>query len=116
MSDEQIEAYLNDVPEPQRSTLQTLRAAMVALVPEAEPGLAYGVPAYRVHGKLVGGFGAAQSHCSYYPMSGTILPLLAADLAGYTWSKGALRFGIDTPLPQELLEQLIVMRLDQIES
>ena len=115
MPDEQIDGYLIDLPEPQRSTLRVLRAMIVDIVPEAEPGLGYGVPAYRVHSKLAAGFGAAKTHCSYYPMSASVLPLMAGALSGFTWTKGSLRFGSAEPLPRELVEQLVAMRLDQIE-
>ena len=47
MSDQDVDDYLAAVPEPQRSTLESLRATLAALLPEAEQGIAYGVPASR---------------------------------------------------------------------
>jgi uncharacterized protein YdhG (YjbR/CyaY superfamily) len=85
---EQIDAYLHGLEEPKRSTLQALRRAIIAIVPDAEQGISYGMPAFRTHGKTVAGF-AFKNHLSYLPHSGTVLEQLADDLAGYTMTKGA---------------------------
>ena len=51
-----MDDYLAAVPEPQRSTLERMRAILAALLPEAEQGIAYGVPCFKVGGKGVAGF------------------------------------------------------------
>ena len=56
MSNQDVDDYLAAVPEPQKSTLEQLRATLVALLPEAEQGIAYGVPCFKVGGKGVAGF------------------------------------------------------------
>ncbi len=50
------------------------------------------MPAFRVGGTLVAGLSASANHLSYLPHSGTVLTTMEADLVGYRWSKGALRF------------------------
>jgi hypothetical protein len=50
---------------------------------------------------------------SYLPHSGSVFPELAEELAGYEKSSGALRFAVDQPLPPELVEKLIAVRLRQ---
>jgi uncharacterized protein YdhG (YjbR/CyaY superfamily) len=114
MSADEIDAYLAAVPEPQRTTLSTMRATLQAILPEADEGLAYGVPAYRVGGVAVAGFASATRHCSYFPMSGTVLAGLADQLAGYSTSKGALRFAVDDPLPPQMVRLLVDARLAEI--
>jgi hypothetical protein len=37
--------------EPKRRTLNELRATIVSIVPDAELGMAYGSPAYKLRGK-----------------------------------------------------------------
>lgn len=98
-----IDDYLDDVEEPARSTLRQLRDAIAELVPEAEQDLAYGAPAFRLRGKTVAGFAASKHHLSYLPHSGSVLATLADDLADYETSKGALKFGADSPLPTSLV-------------
>jgi uncharacterized protein YdhG (YjbR/CyaY superfamily) len=110
----EIDDYLADLDEPGRSTLVALRASILAVVPDAEPGLAYGAPAFRMRGKVVAGFSAARRHLSYLPHSGAVLTTLDADLAGYERSKGALRFAPDAPLPDHLVRALVEARLAEL--
>jgi hypothetical protein len=42
-----------------------------------------------------------------------VFPQLQDELSGYVISSGALRFGIDEPLPVPLVEKLIAVRLGQ---
>jgi len=113
MSSEEIDAYLESLEEPKRRTLQQLRQTILDVVPEAEEGMSYNLPAFKVRGKTVAGFAAFKGHLSYLPHSGSVFPELAHELSGYAKSTGALRFAIDTPLPAALVEQLIAVRLRQ---
>lgn len=111
MSSDEIDRYLEALDEPKRSTLQTVREVIAGLVPEAEQGLSYGVPAFRIEGRAIAGFSAAKAHLSYLPHSGQILDTLTAEqLAGFSASKGAVKMPIDTPLPADLIALLIRLR------
>lgn len=111
MSREEVDAYLAQLEEPKRSTLEQLRRSILAVVPQAEEGISYSVPAFRVEGKVVAGFAAFKNHLSYLPFSGSVLPALPAELAGYQGTKSALHFPIDQPLPDSLVRKLIEVRL-----
>ena len=113
MSSAEIDAYLAGVEEPKRSTLQRLRRAILEVVPDAEEGISYGLPAFRVRGTVVAGFGAFKNHLSYLPHSGSVFPVLGEELDAYTTSSGALQFPIDSPLPTPLVEQLVQVRMAQ---
>ena len=113
MSSDEITAYLDALDEPKRSTLQKLRETILSVIPEAEEGISYLLPAFRVRGKVIAGFAAFKNHLSYLPHSGAVFPELQEDLAAYAKSTGALRFPIDEPLPKEIVEKLIKVRLGQ---
>jgi uncharacterized protein YdhG (YjbR/CyaY superfamily) len=72
-----IDAYLADLDEPQRTTLQELRKDILEIVPNAQECISYGMPAFRVEGKVVAGFAAFKNHLSYLPHSGSVLLALA---------------------------------------
>jgi uncharacterized protein YdhG (YjbR/CyaY superfamily) len=112
VSAEEVDAYLADVEEPKRSTLQALRRTILEIVPDAEQVISYRVPAFRVQGKIVAGFAAFRNHLSYLPFSGSVLPQLADELEGYTMTKSALHFPAGEPLPKALVQKLIAARLE----
>lgn len=60
------------------------------------------------------GYSASKKHCTYLPMSGSVLGSMSEALAGYSWGKGSLRFAIDQPLPAELIKALVQARLDEM--
>jgi uncharacterized protein YdhG (YjbR/CyaY superfamily) len=113
MSGDEVDRYLADVDEPKRTTLQYLRQTILGVVPEAEEGISYGVPAFRLQGKVVAGFAAFKNHLSYLPHSGSMFPALQGELAPYKTSSGALQFPIDSPLPKPLVERLVSVRIAQ---
>jgi uncharacterized protein YdhG (YjbR/CyaY superfamily) len=113
VSAEEIDQYLDALEEPKRTTLVRLRQTILDILPEAEQEISYGVPAFKVAGKTIAGFAAFKNHLSYLPHSGSVFPQLKDELRGYSISSGALRFGIDQPLPGPLVEKLIAVRLQQ---
>ncbi len=107
-----VDEYLDATPEPQRSTLTQLRAMLASILPEAEEGISYGVPAFKVGGKAVAGYAHAKRHCSYFPHSGSVLSQVEPELLeGYDWSKGTLRFPVDRVPDEALLRRLVEIRL-----
>jgi uncharacterized protein YdhG (YjbR/CyaY superfamily) len=113
VSKEEIDDYLASLEEPKRSTLTTLRLSILGIIPEAEQCISYGLPAFRVQGKVIAGFGAFKNHLSYLPHSGSVFPELGDELAKYKTSSGALQFPVDAPLPKALVKKLVTTRLRQ---
>ena len=106
MPSEDVDHYLAALDEPKRGTLGRLRESITSIVPDAEEGLAYGSPAYKLHGKAIAGFAAFKTHLTYLPHSGSVLTTIAADISKYKTSKGALQFDVDAPLPHDLVRLL----------
>ena len=114
MSAAEIDEYLRGVDEPKRRTLQALRRTILEIVPDAEQGISYRVPAFRIRGKVVAGFAAFKDHLSYLPFSGSVLGQLGDELREYTMTKSALHFPVDRPLPKQIVERLIAARLAEM--
>jgi uncharacterized protein YdhG (YjbR/CyaY superfamily) len=111
MTADEVDAYLAALDEPKRSSLEALRQSILGVVPEAEQCISYGMPAFRVGGKVVAGFAAFKNHLSYLPHSGTVLAELGDALAGYEFTSGSLHFPVDRPLPDELVRRLVEAKL-----
>jgi uncharacterized protein YdhG (YjbR/CyaY superfamily) len=114
VTQQEIDRYLAALDEPKRSTLEALRNTIMEIVPQAEQGIAYGAPAFKVQGKAVAGFAAFKNHLTYVPHSGSVLATLPEDTAPYETSKGSLRFAIDKPLPKRLVTKLIGARMREL--
>ncbi len=111
VSMQEIDEYLSALPEPKSTTLAQLRDTILDIVPDAEPCISYGMPAFKLAGKNIAGFAAFKSHLSYLPHSGSVITQLASETAGYTKTKGSLHFPIDKPLPRKLVKKLLDVRM-----
>jgi uncharacterized protein YdhG (YjbR/CyaY superfamily) len=114
MAPQEIDSYLAALGEPERTTLEDLRRAILAVIPDAEQCISYGMPAFKVGGKTVAGFAAFKNHLSYLPHSGSVLQKLGEDLAGYQSTKGSLHFAPGEPLPRGLVKKLVNTRMREL--
>jgi uncharacterized protein YdhG (YjbR/CyaY superfamily) len=114
MGAEEIDDYLATTDEPKRGTLEALRRSVLRVVPDAEQCISYGLPAFRVDGRVVAGFAAFKNHLSYLPHSGDVLADVADDLEGYDRTSGSLHFPVDEPLPDDLVRRLVEAKLRRL--
>lgn len=111
-----VEAYLARCPEPHRTTLEKMREMIRAAAPkEATEAISYGMPAFRYKGGLVG-YAAFKDHCSFFPMSATLLDDFAEEIKAYRTSKGTLQFPVDKPLPAALVRKMVKARAVQNQT
>ena len=109
-----IDEYLAVQDAGSRVALQKVRRAIRAAAPKAEECISYGMPAFRLNGKLIAGFRAAASHCSLHPMSGATVATLRVELAQYDTSPGTIRFSPHAPLPATLVRKLVKARIAEL--
>jgi uncharacterized protein YdhG (YjbR/CyaY superfamily) len=110
-----IDEYLAGVPEPARSTLNKIRAAIRSAVPpEATETISYRMPAFKYKGVLVW-FAAFSNHCSLFPTA-SVVEAFKNELKGFSTSKGTIHFPTDKPLPTALVRKLVKARVAQNES
>ena len=114
-----VDAYLAALPPDQEAALQSLRAVIRRRLPDHTECLSYAMPGFRQpgkKGKMVAGYAAFARNCGYYPHSGNIVPLFAADLAGFKTTPGAIQFTPGHPIPEALILRLIDARLAEIAA
>ncbi|QLQ16997.1 MAG: DUF1801 domain-containing protein [Micropruina sp.] len=109
-----VDEYLAAQPEPQRTTLRTVREAIHRLYPDVTEGMSYGAPAFLLDGRRVAGFAGSARHLTFFPHSGSVVASLGDRLGAYRASKGAFQFPIDTPLPDDVLRLVIDARLAEL--
>jgi uncharacterized protein YdhG (YjbR/CyaY superfamily) len=106
-----IDNYLAALPDDKRAALENVRNIIKAAAPRAEECISYGLPALRLDGKPLVGFGATAKHCAFYPMSSSTVDAHADLLTEYDISKGTIRFQPDRPLPATLVRKLVKARI-----
>ena len=110
-----IDEYLAAVPQPARSTLNKVRAAIRSAAPaDATETISYGIPAFR-HKEVLVWFAAFANHCSLFPTA-AVIETFKNDLKGYTLSKGTIQFPTSKPLPATLIKKIIKARVLQIKN
>src|SRR5216684_2511145 len=108
-----IDEYLAGVPEPARSTLNKIRATIRSAAPrEATEAITYRIPTFKYKGGLVA-FAAFSKHCSFFPMSLSVMETFKSDLKAFHTSKGTIHFPLDKPLPAALVKKLVKARVAQ---
>ncbi len=108
----EIDDYLAALPKNARATLEKLRADIRKAAPQATEKISYQMPAFVHHGVLVS-YAAFKDHCSFFPMSSSLLDRFAEDVAPYRTSKGTLHFPIGKPLPAALVKKLVQARIEE---
>ena len=110
-----VDEYLAGVPEPARTTLNTVRAAIQSAVPpEATEAISYRIPTFKYKGPLLG-FTAFSNHCSLFPMSLSVMEAFKNELKDFHTSKGTIRFPVDKPLSPALVKKLVKARMAENE-
>jgi len=104
-----IDEYLAPLSADKRAALSKLRRDIQAAAPSAEECIAYGVPTFKVGGRMLVSFGAATKHCSFYPGAHPV-ETFRKELMKYSTSKGTIRFPPDQPLPSALVRKIIRLR------
>ena len=103
--------YFSRLPEPARTTLQTVRAAILSACPKATTEtISYGIPTFKHNGGICA-IAAFKDHCSLFPMSYFVIDKFRPELARFEVSKGTVRFPTDKPLPAALLKKIVKARL-----
>lgn len=106
-----VDAYIAAFPADVQAVLQQVRAAVRKAAPEAEEGIVYGMPAYRLNGPLVY-FGAFKGHIGFYATP-TGHEAFGQELAGYKQGKGSVQFPLDQPMPLDLITRIVKFRVGE---
>ncbi|RYH00531.1 MAG: hypothetical protein EON57_10995 [Alphaproteobacteria bacterium] len=106
----EVEAYLDQIPEPQRALLERIRDVVWAEAPDAEEVIAYGIPTFKLSGNLVH-YAAFKNHLSFFPGGTAHNEALKDELQGYRIAKGTIQFTLDKPLPDDLVRKIVRLRI-----
>lgn len=99
-----------------RAVLEEVLDRALDIVPEAVEDLSYGTPALRYRGSPLIGVRVGAKHLSLFPFSPDVVAAVASRLAGYSLSKGTIRFTADQPVPADVLDAIVELRRAEIDA
>lgn len=104
-----IDGYIAAFPEMVQARLTEIREIVRQHAPDAEEGIGYQMPAFKLNGVLLY-FGAYKHHLGFYP-SGSAIEAFKTQLSDYKWSKGAIQFSHEKQLPAALIAEIVAFRV-----
>ncbi len=110
-----VDAYIDSFPLTVQTPLVAIREAILSECPEAQEGISYGMPAYKLNGKPLVYFAAFKKHIGFYATP-TGHEAFAEALAGYKQGKGSVQFPLDVPMPLDLITRIVKFRKNTLLS
>ena len=106
-----IDEYIAQCPPEVQPVLEKIRATVKEEAPQAVERISYGMPGFYQNGMLVW-FAAHEHHIGFYP-TGEGIEAFKDEIDRYKWSKGAVQFPLDQPIPYDLIRRMVRYRLEQ---
>ncbi len=98
--------YISDLPAETQKIMKQLRALIKKIIPKADEVISYGIPAFKMNGKVVIFFAAFKNHIGLYPAPRSN-EAFKKELSAYKGGKGTVQFPLDKPLPAGLIKKIV---------
>jgi uncharacterized protein YdhG (YjbR/CyaY superfamily) len=106
-----IGEYIAAFPPDVQAILERIRLTIHNAAPDAQEAISYRIPAFMQSGVVVY-FAAFRNHIGLYPpVSGD--SRIEKAIAPYAGEKGNLRFPLHHPIPYDLIERIVKLRVKQ---
>jgi len=106
-----IDEYIKKAPIEVQSKLKEIRKIIKETASMAAEKISYGMPTFYLNGNLVH-FAAFSKHIGFYPGPSGI-EKFKDELSGYKTSKGAIQFPLGEELPLELIQRIVLFRIEE---
>ncbi|MBK7038585.1 MAG: DUF1801 domain-containing protein [Bacteroidetes bacterium] len=106
-----IDEYIFPFPSETQKKLEQIRQLIQKLAPKAKEVISYGMPAFKLNSVIVY-FAGYKHHIGFYPTS-TGIKNFENEFAKYKWSKGAVQFPLDEPLPVALITKIVKFKIKE---
>jgi uncharacterized protein YdhG (YjbR/CyaY superfamily) len=111
-----VEEYVAQATPDARERLETLRATIRSVVPDATETISYQMPAFRAEGRMLVWYAVFRDHSSLFPASDRVVDALGDDLKPYLSGRGTIRFSLRDPIPEALVRRVVEVRLEEVRA
>ena len=105
--------YTSSFPEETQILLQEVRETIKNAAPNANESISYGMPAYKLNGKVLVYFAGYKNHIGFYATP-TGHTEFTEELAKYKQGKGSVQFPINEPMPLDLITKIVKFRVSEV--
>jgi len=113
---ESVQAYFAGLDGEARTALRKLVDVIVAVAPEAEEAIVYGMPGFKLHGKSFIGYSAFKDHYSLFPMGGSAIDAHRGELGDHVTGKGTISFAYRERLPVGVVKKVVRTRMAEVDA
>lgn len=110
-----VSTYIQQFPDHIQEVLNEIRSIIFSIAPDVMESMAYGMPAYKTHGKPLVYFAAFKNHIGLYatPSGHTAF---ATELSSYKQGRGSVQFPLNQPIPYDLIKRIVIFRVEENEK
>lgn len=108
-----IQEYIELFPADVQKILEKLRSTIRKTAPKAEESISYGIPAFKLKGKVLIYFAGFKNHVSVYPAPRDA-DEFKDELRAYKGGKGTVQFPLGEPIDYELVMRIVKFRLGKL--
>jgi len=112
----EVGAYLGTVDGADRAALQRVYAIAREVVPEAEEGTSYAMPALLYRDKGLIATVRAKKFLSLYPYSGAVIASVLEALSDFETTSGSIHYSADHQLPDAIVRRIVEARRAEIDA
>ncbi|MFM2226390.1 MAG: hypothetical protein RJA07_2592 [Bacteroidota bacterium] len=108
-----INEYISLQPDIAKEMLEQIREIVKSIIPDTEEIISYGMPAFKVYGRVLVYFAGFKNHCSLFPANASLIAEMKTELKNYKTSKGTIQFEFGKPLPINLIKKIVKIRMKE---
>jgi uncharacterized protein YdhG (YjbR/CyaY superfamily) len=111
-----IQTYFASLPPDTQMKLRKVRAAIRVAAPRATETFGYGIPGFRLDGRLLIWYAGWKQHLSFYPAGVALIRALGFDPETHGTSKGTIRFPLNEPPSGAVVKRLVKARVAELKK
>lgn len=112
-ADQSVDEYLAKISAAELAEFERIKKIVLGLAPSSTLTISYGMPTFKLNGKVLLHFGVFKNHMSLFA-GGQVSEELASKLGDHKTSKGTIQFTQENTLSDEIIIELVETKLQQL--